>query len=95
MTLVYNNDNIDLQSHFIMISTLVSIPIAFILGIIVGFFVGRKRGTIFAPNMPTPFSEDVFDKQIKVLHKSEPKTHQQKVAEALDKDKKVIKTFYK
>ena len=35
------------------------------------------------------------EKQLKVLHKSEPTTYEQKVAKALDDNKKVIKTFYK
>jgi len=71
---------------------LVSIPISFILGIIVGFFIGQKRA--FKDVILPDFEKKINDK-LKVLHKAEPKTYQQKVAEALDKDKPVIKTFYK
>ena len=74
-----------------MISTLVS-TLIFILGLIVGFFVGRK-------SVPIDFNYVVKEvkenEKLKVLHKSDPKTFEEKRSEALDKDKPMIKTFYK
>ena len=74
----------------ILVSTLI-----FISGLIVGFFVGKKTdfvGTIFNAEESKPTTST---DSLKVLHKAEPTTYQQKVADALDKDKPVIKIFRK
>ena len=73
-----------------MLPIIVSTLIAFLLGITVGFFIGRRK-----PLEKIILSGRKYRGELKVLHKSEPKTHQQKQVEALDKDKPIIKTFYK
>ena len=72
---------------------LVSIPTFFLFGFGVGFFIGKKTGTTKI-QMSNKMAKRV-EKQLKVLHKSEPTTYEEKVAKALDDNKKVIKTFYK
>ena len=79
-----------------MNSTILSTLIAFLLGISVGFFIGIKRAF---RHKVLPELDKIIDEKpkvpIKVLHKSEPKTFEEKRSEAVDKDKPIIKTFYK
>lgn len=68
-----------------------SIPI-FILGIIIGYFIGLKRA--FKDKILPEFEKKI-NEQLKVFHKAEPKTYDEKRAEAVDKNKPIIKTFRK
>jgi len=70
--------------------TIVSILIAFLLGISVGFFIGKRK-----PLEKIILSGRKYRGELKVLHKSEPKTFDEKRSEAIDEDKPIIKTFYK
>ena len=75
-----------------MKALILSIPIVFILGLIVGFFIGKKRafkGEIL------PALEKHIDKKLKVFHKAQPKTYKERQAEAVDKGKPIIKVFRK
>ena len=74
------------------LSNYLLIPIVFLIGIVVGFFVGKKQ---IIKNKIMPVFEKKIDENLKVLHKSEPKTFEQKRSEALEKDKPIIKTFHK
>ena len=69
-----------------------SIPIAFVLGIVIGYFIGVNRA--FKLKILPEFEKKINEK-LKVFHKAEPKTYDEKRAEAVDKGKKIIKTFYK
>jgi len=78
------------------------IPVAFLIGIITGFFVGKKMGPIKeatelwkVKKKMNKIYKKINDDKLKVLRKSEPKTFEQKRSEALDEDKPIIKTFYK
>jgi len=72
---------------------LVSIPIVFLAGIAVGFLIGKRKSKTII-NLSNKMAKRV-EKRLKVLRKSNPKTYKQKVADALDKEKPIIKTFYK
>ena len=76
----------------LILSNALWIPIAFLIGTIVGFFVGKKQ---IIKNKISPIFKKKADEQLKVLHKSEPKTYAKKQVEALEKNKPIIKTFYK
>ena len=69
-----------------------SIPIALTIGFWIGFFVGNKR--VFKEGVLRKMDEKI-NEQLKVFHKAEPKTYDEKRAEAVDKKKPIIKTFYK
>ena len=64
----------------------------FLIGIVASFFVGTR--STFKDSVLPKF-EKKTDEKLKVLRKSEPKTFEQKRSEALEKDKPIIKTFYK
>ena len=76
----------------LILSNALWIPIAFLIGTIVGFFVGKKQ---IIKNKISPIFEKKADEQLKILRKSEPKTFEQKRSEAIDKNKPIIKTFHK
>ena len=71
---------------------LLILSIVFFVGLAVGFFIGRKRAY---KKEVLPELERKINEQLKVLRKSEPKTHAEKQVEALDKGKPIVKTFYK
>lgn len=82
--------------------TLLVSTLTFLFGLIAGFFIGKN----WWKTTPTPTSSSTSSStspstspstssSLKVLHKSEPKTFEEKRSEALDKDKPMIKTFYK
>ena len=63
----------------------------FILGIICGRWTKEKMPDIKMPDIKLPAKES----SIKVLHKAEPTTYDQKRAEAIKENKPIIKTFHK
>ena len=71
---------------------ILSIAPIFVLGIIIGYFIGVKR--TFKLKILPEFEKKI-DEKLKVFHKAEPKTYDEKRAEAVDKKKPIIKTFYK
>ena len=73
------------------IITLSIVPI-FILGIVIGYFIGLNRA--FKSKILPEFEKKINEK-LKVFHKAEPKTYDEKRADAVDKEKPIIKTFYK
>ena len=69
-----------------------SIPIAFVLGIVIGYFIGVNRA--FKSKILPEFEKKINEK-LKVFPKAEPKTYDEKRSDAVDKGKPIIKTFYK
>ena len=65
----------------------VSIPI-------IMFIVGFWFGTRFVKKIKGSTPQKKVEK-LKVFHKSEPKTYQERRVEAIDNNKPLIKTFYK
>ena len=78
-----------------MISIIVSTLIAFLLGITVGFFIGKQKVLEQLKTTVINLGQIAKNEKLKVLHKSEPKTLDEKRSEALDEDKQITKTFYK
>jgi len=79
----------------LILSNALLIPVVFLIGIAVGYFIGIRRAFKDIKNKIMPVFEKKIVNQLKVLRKSEPKTFKQKRSEALDEDKPIIKTFYK
>jgi len=92
--MIYSYNNMDV----LILSSYLLIPVAFLIGIIAGFFVGRKnvyntrrfKKLFYKSKEAEPSNE-----KLKILHKANPKTFEQKRSEALEKEKPIIKTFYK
>ena len=79
----------------LILSNALLIPVVFLIGIAVGYFIGIRRAFKDIKDKVMPVFEKKIVNKLKVLRKSEPKTYTKKQVEALEKNKPIIKTFYK